>query len=487
VESVTEENLPPGFLQNIEDLIAALEDVRGSGQPVLLETDCAQSLESQLRDVTLEDMCSNEVFFDPAKRRNESNNCNKKDTGKRLKSSNDQVTSSVTNQNVEMANRCIQHIFHIPHLFAFGLSPSQILLNTCKKIPEILTGEDGWGDSPLNNALLKDKNDAARFLIDMLIECNATAHLNDANDDGHSPLILLANSTCDEELVVKLLQYGADITAVDTMQRSVFHYAVCNKKEKMLEYLLNHAKLRGQLHLLEQEDVSRMTPFHMGVFNEDQPSMLQQLLHFLCIGHGNPNHRSSQNVRSALHMAIIHKLFCSLDTLLNSEDSGKVDVNSPMLDGRRPLQVAIEMKIPDHYLQLLKARNANPGEYVSDSEDERISPGCSTTTIYDVDVASVEPILAKDIVPPLPSHCIQIDLTLDENTHLLSDDEMNIKISSYERNELFQFSESLLTRAPSQVSQSRVLSLYGTMKKNKDNLVVLQSLAFAIWKEVVRR
>lgn len=396
---------------------------------------------------------------------------------------------SVTEEVARMQGLCQEEIFRIPHLIAFGKTPQEIWTEVIQKVPEVLTGEDSWGDSPLTNALLKDNNQGTKFLMHMMIDCNATAHFQDANDDGHTPLILLANSTCDEELAKTMLHFGALLTPVDNMKRSVFHYAVCNKKERMLSILLDHAFAHDQLDLLQQQDVCAMSPLHLATFYEENPKILDMLLRSWQQNKWDVNHRSYQNGNSVLHIAIIHKLLVSLDTLLKSK---VVDVNLPLLDSRRPLQLAMDLQLPKEYLDLLRRCGAEDG-YVheSDSDDEDNETVDSfTTSSYVTDCASgnyMSPcvkVVHSDVPVPM-SQAVPTTNALV----ISSEQDLRRYISTMNAHGLFSLADQFYVNAQQNhqgdsARLRKVGSLRNTMLANENNVDMLHSLIVGIWKLV---
>jgi hypothetical protein len=162
----------------------------------------------------------------------------------------------------------------IPHRVALGeLDETENIRNWIMKVPESLTSEDEYGDSALHNAILKNNDKAVLFLIQLMIACSASAHFNNSNDDGHTPLILLANSDCSLNHIEELVINGAKLDHQDLTGRNVLHYAVINSKLEIVKYIVEERK-RDFLSLVNNEDKFGLTPLCYAVLNENCPEIL---------------------------------------------------------------------------------------------------------------------------------------------------------------------------------------------------------------------
>jgi len=94
--------------------------------------------------------------------------------------------------------------------------------------------EDFSGRTPLHTAIAADALGAFEILIR-----NRATSLNAKSKDGNTPLILAVRN-CSDQMMIELINAGADINATDNSQRTALHWAAMVSNLKGLKILIEH-------------------------------------------------------------------------------------------------------------------------------------------------------------------------------------------------------------------------------------------------------
>ncbi|UKZ71203.1 uncharacterized protein TrAtP1_012164 [Trichoderma atroviride] len=176
------------------------------------------------------------------------------------------------------------------------------------------------GGTPLLIAIQAENRSACESLLEL------NAHPDIADDDGLTPLFLACEHEA-YEFVRLLLQYGADIGAINPGGRTALHKSV--KSPGMMDILLE--KGHGK-HYVDIADAQHQTPLLLAA-----ASGINKTVH--CLLDANADlHQTDENGYTALHFAAFGE---HLETTKILIDRG-ADCNRKANNGRLPLHLAAE-------------------------------------------------------------------------------------------------------------------------------------------------
>ena len=125
--------------------------------------------------------------------------------------------------------------------------------------------EKGYsGSTPLHLAITEEKMDLVKKLLE------TGAHLEAKDDYGFTPLLEAVNANVPEEIIDLLLEYGADVHAVEKDNKCVLHFAAQSDNKDAVRKMI----ARGVS--VDAEDKDGWTPLHKAAYygSEDAAQVL---------------------------------------------------------------------------------------------------------------------------------------------------------------------------------------------------------------------
>ena len=200
-----------------------------------------------------------------------------------------------------------------------------------------ITDEDNW--SALHRAVQYNKRDIVReLLINKKININPTLPNNTIleNDgkkwyaDGETPL-LLASYYGHSEIVIMLLNYGADILAKDNIDGAMaIHIASARGWSRTVLAILESYSAKNVKDIINSVDNTGTTPLMWAAMN-NQVSVMNLILKF-----GAYINAQDDDGWTALHFAAASDSYKAAEMLLNN----KANANIKNLDEKKPIDIA---------------------------------------------------------------------------------------------------------------------------------------------------
>ena len=205
-----------------------------------------------------------------------------------------------------------------------------------------ITDEDNW--SALHRAVQYNKRDIVReLLINKKININPTLPNNTIleNDgkkwyaDGETPL-LLASYYGHSEIVIMLLNYGADILAKDNIDGAMaIHIASARGWSRTVLAILESYSAKNVKDIINSVDNTGTTPLMWAAMN-NQVSVMNLILKF-----GAYINAQDDDGWTALHFAAASDSYKAAEMLLNN----KANANIKNLDEKKPIDIANDTDI----------------------------------------------------------------------------------------------------------------------------------------------
>uniref|UniRef100_T1E117 BCL3-1 n=1 Tax=Dendrocoelum lacteum TaxID=27895 RepID=T1E117_9PLAT len=136
--------------------------------------------------------------------------------------------------------KMLSKIARVGHDFAFGLKVTKFMDNVLKKLPVVFIIQDDVGDSPLHNAILKNQEERAMQILD-IVSTWYPEDLFTKNTSDHTALILAPACDASPQFVTKLLSLGFSLKDKDIDGNNALTIAIEYKNINILETLVQNA------------------------------------------------------------------------------------------------------------------------------------------------------------------------------------------------------------------------------------------------------
>lgn len=236
-----------------------------------------------------------------------------------------------THLDFEIARR--QNPLHVAVLMTpFNLDIFNLLLRYAS--PQVLNGQDEYGDTPLHKAIFIKNDEAIQSLIH-----SETIHL-DCKDNNWQTPAHYAILTNNQYLLKRLFELNIDGLDKDLDKRqTLLHYAVLYRRHSILEYLLKltyeNCNEDAYKMYINASDYKNMNPLHYAVKNNDLKSVNLILTHRK--GHINLEAKSGFVIKSTAAEIAKHEGHFEILQLLKkhgakAEFTSKMQTRKPATD-----------------------------------------------------------------------------------------------------------------------------------------------------------